>query len=155
MKEYTFSSKSWHYKLANVGIQRVWDFEEIDMCSYIRKVLAGAIVFSVMVAGFSFIAWFFGFGYITLGIWLFDCLSTGVVTAPNPIAGLVGLSTLLVLFLFIVFGIKSLLNKAIDKFVDYTIEHQHPQLVKEKEPSFIALAYRKFKEKTCYRINFK
>lgn len=155
MKEYTFSNKSWHFKLANVGVQRVWDFEQIDICSYIRKVLAGAIVFSVMVAGFSFIVWVFGFGYITLGIWLFDCFSTGVVTAPNPIAGLVGLGTLLVLFAYIVIGIKSLLNKAIDKFVDYTLKDWQPQVVKEKEPSFITLAYRKFKDKTCFRVNFK
>ena len=155
MKEYTFSSKSWHYKLANVGVQRVWDFEEIDICSYIRKVLAGALVFVAAFFGATAIAIFFGYGFITLGMWFVDCLTSGNWVLPNPIAGLILFTILLIVFGFIIVGVRILLEKAIDKFVDYTIEHRHPQLVKEKEPSFIAAAYRKFKDKTCFRINFK
>lgn len=155
MKEYTFSNKSWHFKLANVGVQRVWDFEQIDICSYIRKVLAGAITFGAAAVAVVSIVTFFGYGFITLGIWLYECITTGVWVLPNPIARLMAISIMIAVFGCIIFGIKHLLEKLQDRYINHVVKHRHPQLMEEKEPSFIGAAYRKFKDKTCFRITFK
>jgi hypothetical protein len=155
MKQHTFSKDSWHFWLANIGTTRVYEWEELDICSYIRTVIYGAITLGAATLAVIGIVTFFGYGFITLGMWFAECISTGVWVLPNPIAGMVLIGMILTAFGFLIFGIRILLDKAIDRYVDYTIEQRHPQLASKEEPSFIALAYSKFKNKTCFRIIFK
>ena len=154
MKQHTLNKDSWHFWLANIGVQRVYDWEERDICSYIRTVIYGAITLGAATIAAIAIAIFFGYGFITLGMWFVECISTSIWVLPNPIAGMMLVGMILIAFGFLIFGIKRLFDMTIDRYVDYTIGQRHPQLA-SKEPSFIALAYSKFKNKTCFRINFK
>lgn len=138
--EFTLKKDSWHYWIANYGEKRVrpeWD-EGNDICSYTRAFLKG-LMWLVVSVGFvaAFTVWvcaslwnlgeFFFYG-AKLEIW------TNFFLAMLTIFGLL---------------MASLAIKI--KYEQY----RDSRPVVEKPPGFVKLAYRKFKDKTCFRLNFE
>ena len=137
MKSYELNSNSWHYKLANFGYRRV-SASGSNICEYTRAVIAGAVLAVATVIMFIVVG--IGLSYGVYGIAMSLFTLTNVL---NPVSLLIlgGLSGLGGLFL--IGGIKHYLDNRTVKFKP------------ETPPSFPTLAYRKFKDKTCFKINFK
>jgi hypothetical protein len=148
MRELTYSTKSWHYQLAdNVGYrpERDWDTGERnfgDLCSYWRHVVGGMLLIAFLMVLFTGVAWVsvnFLFGLVfsaIYGVWL--------VNTAGEIA----------LFFLTVGAFLLLLFKGIPmmwmSFQRYRYNHPRPK----KEDGFVKEAYKSWKEKTCVKVKF-
>jgi hypothetical protein len=148
MMKHDIQFGSWHMWLANFGIDpyvKLRKGSTIDICSYIRMVwtgffkLAGIVLLITAAVGWTL----FSIGNL-IG-WLFYGYLLEVVTIFNIIL-------LLVFFgLFVAFAISHACKEyQLDKYWK-TIYRKG----KKPEPGFIVLAYRKFKEKTCFVLEIK
>jgi hypothetical protein len=137
MKAHTLSSKSWHFWLANFGDRRVWDDQQVDICSYTRYVIKGFLL--MLLAGLGILLVTF-FTLTLVGgtlLWYYQLITTLDWVEPNPPAVI---GTLLLLIA--AFG--------------YTREYLQRKK-KNREPSppgFVSLVSTKVKSKTCFMINF-
>lgn len=138
MKSHTLSSKSLHFRLANFGDRRVWDDEQVDICSYTRYVIKGFLL--LLLAGLGIL--FLTFATLALVggtlLWYYQLIVALAWVEPNP-AALIGT----LLLLIAAFG--------------YTREYLQRKK-KNREPSppgFVSLVSTKIKSKTCFMINFK
>lgn len=135
MKEYTFSKESWHYKMCLLGDSDFkWKAQHMDMCEYIRVVIGKLITLALgailllFLAGATLLSWY------DLFAWLFfdaDFHKSSVAMWIVQVG------------LLIIAGLI-----AIKVYFDN-------REVEGKEPSFITVAYRKFKDKTCSKVNFE
>lgn len=142
--EFELKADSWHFWMANFGKNRV-SVHGSDICSYVRSFLLG-LFWLVVTASFAL-----SFTYAT-GVALYDgyaffmdgtkvsLVAEIAIMLWTVIAGLFGI-------LIFTFGL---------------VEHAIPAAKrairaarKTDEPTFLGLAYRKFKDKTCFRIKFK
>lgn len=131
MREFKFSRKSWHYRLANFGGDRVW--RDDDICNYIRSVISGSILFfgmSLMLLAFATLAAFSVYNAIE---WVFF----GEELLPYTI-----------LFFGVIGGLGLIAACAI--YLDWRRTHRV-----EKEPGFVGLAYRSWKNKFCAKVSFE
>lgn len=136
MMEVTLN-KSWHLWLANFGEKRIRPEWGTDICEYTRAVLVGLFwaLFS-----FSFISVF--------GSWVlfsvYDIINMMITGQMIEKATMVFLFTL---------GLLTIISG----FVGFKIWMER-RPVKErpvKPPSIAKVVYRKFKDKTCFRIKFQ
>lgn len=134
MKAFTLG-KSWHYYLANFADKRVYD--ETDICTYTRAIMKGTFWFSLVCVFFLTIAG------LVLGTFynIYDMVFNG-----GPLQLQTVLVGMFVAFCTSVFGLHVL-----KEWYDNRPVKERPP----REPTFVGLAYNKFKNKTCFRINFK
>lgn len=139
---YDLKKNSWHYWLAKIGGQSGWD-KSTNLCAYIRRIVYGIIKLSfwTIVLTMVTIAYFVG------GWDFFTCMFDASCTEVPPTAALFVALSGIAVFLFVL----GLVLIGADKVREYRISHQSVT----KEPSFLTLVYRKFKDKTCVKINFK
>jgi lipid-A-disaccharide synthase-like uncharacterized protein len=142
---------SWHMWLANIGMDsycKLKPGETIDICQYIRLVAFGIIkaMFCTFVT-ILFVSWvLFSIGNL-IG-WLF------LDYAIDPMAAIVWIT-------FGVLGGAGIISYVIILYARYekkrywAMFYQEGGIVPEVRPSFISLAYRKFKEKTCFKLEVK
>lgn len=139
--EFTLKKDSWHFWVANFMAKRVrpeWD-EGNDICSYTRAFFGGlfwltmAVVFSVG-------------GVCWVGASLWSIFSYLFLDAAK-----IEFHTQLFLFMVGTLGLFVAIIAAKIKIQEYREDHP----AKEKPPGFVKLAYRKFKDKTCFRLNFE
>ena len=153
MQAHTLSSNSWHFWLANWGSIRVRQDEQVDICSYIRKVIAGTfnmigvgIVSSILIGGFLLCMG-------SMAYWVYSCISqlTWITPQPQDLLGMAVVIAVGIAFAkerFEQYMDERALRKSIEKMDDVMFH-------KEREPGFMSLAYRKFKSKTCFKLQFK
>ena len=137
---HTLNSKSWHFWLANFGNTGCYYPEDtIDICSYIRSVVRGIFLLLAAIAvGIVILIT----TLYSLGNWFSVIFLDGYLISPV---------TILVTSLYSIIG-----------FATYKA-NQHDRRLAEgyfsnkskKEPGFLKLAYRKFKNKTCFMVDFK
>ena len=135
MKEYTFSKDSWHYKMCALGdADFKYKAQNMDMCEYIRVVIGkmitlalGSILLLALV-GLLLLSWY------DLVAWLFFDAEIHKSSIPMFIV-----QGGLLMFVGLI-AIKVYLEKREESGED---------------PSFVTVAYRKFKDKTCSRVSFK
>ena len=144
MMEFELNAKSWHFWLANFAHKRVSVYGS-DICSYIRAVLMG--LFWLTIYGTAAI--FFVYG---TGVTLYD----GYYFFAEGIKVSLFAEVMIMLWTVILGLMFTLL------FTFCMVEHAIPavqracsSVSKTDNPSFIRLAYRKFKDKTCFQIKFK
>lgn len=127
---------SWHYSLAKMGNngKNLWD---VSICEYTRKVIFGGIlalflavlicvaVGWVGVALYEIIGAIFGFAELTSAAFFFIGLSVN----------LSGIATY---------------HIAKDRW-----EYKSRELLKKENTSFVASAYKSYKEKICFKVNFE
>lgn len=142
MKEFNLKLNSWHRWVANFGGKRVG--RDTDICSYTRAFLAGLFwLFMASALGCAIVGFF---GVVLFNI--FDMLFNGAGILPPTV---------------IFFGVSaglSLIAAFVTAKESYE-ERQYQQMLADKqagivrEPGFWTLAYRKFKDRTCFKISFK
>jgi hypothetical protein len=134
MKLLQFSRDSWHYKLVAATGYRVWEHEEVDLCSYTWRVIGSILLilflFSLglavsyiviqVVLGIAFSLWYSAFLFTEFGV-----------------AGLIAI------FASLMFWVGTAL-----------IQWNRNRTRKQKPDSFVSHAYRAAKEKYCARVKF-
>ena len=138
MKEFTLKRDSWHYKLVTFG-----DKEsetklkyEVDMCEYVWMVIRSFALW----AFFAIVAVLLAFGVIhslyDLVQYIFfgkEFIEKGTVIFLTFVVGFLVFASIIVFLAW---------RETLRSDPDY-------------KPGFAILAYRKFKDKTCSRINFE
>lgn len=137
MKEFNLKKDSWHYKLVTFGDpdSKLKLEYGTDICAYIRMVIKSTLLWG-FIATLSLII-ISGVLHSLYDIALF--LFFGKETLEN--GSVIFLSVLAILSGF--FGAV-----ALRAWFEVNRDETKP-------PSFVTLAYRKFKDKTCSRINFE
>jgi len=152
MMEFELDTKSWHFKLANFGIRRVREWrDDNDLCSYIQAILCGSIWFIIALS----------IATVVIGLtgnMFYEIISTyGTDLAFSEYAKFTILTyvavTSIITFLFCTFIV---FEKIIPALRTAYVKACYGSYEKRNAPpSFLTLAYRKFKEKTCFKIKFK
>ena len=132
---------SWHYKLANFGTKRIWSGDSINFCEYFWAVVTGLIV--LMVTAFALII----SSIMVLGS-LYEFIMWIIYGTKMHDGALVVVVFLSVLLIAIGLG------QGISKYYEYMdkLDYEEPDL---KEPGFFTLAYRKFKDKACFKVKIE
>jgi len=151
MMEFELDTKSWHFWLANFGTRRVREWrDDNDLCSYIRAVFWGSLLFCFTAAlclGFAAIT--ANMLYEIYMIYAYDAVFTEWGKAAFMLYTIVTL----------LFGLLVLAwfthEKAIPAAGTAWRKVMYGKHKEDRPPTFLALTYRKFKEKTCFKIKFK
>lgn len=139
MTAYEFDKSSWHFWVAKMGGLHIsYRYPETDLCSYIRKFIWGSIVVAFL-SGLAFCLCFIEVHFLVAllvsaiqGVWVIE----GAALAGAILTGIVAV-------LATGIGLAILRDEWIAK---------HPKEKKVKEPGFITLAYRGWKDKYCIQI---
>jgi hypothetical protein len=148
MKPFALSRNSIHFKLAKkLGGLRTRDYYgddilDFDFCHYVWCVIFALVKILIFTALFCVTM----FSLIDFTYWIKECLASGIWTdlMKRPggfIAVLAGAGSILTTIFGIVWGV--MYNK------------ERRKEAGPKEPGFLKLAYRSFKNKTCVRITMK
>jgi len=135
---------AWHYKLANFGSERVYPGTKVNFCNYFRYVVYGTLhLLAAMVVLGMFIESFYQFYmWCAYGTKMDDVAIAFVVVT---ICGLIGITG--------GYGVYKYLELTEDSRAEKRrlkrIEKQN------REPGFFSMAYRKFKDKTCFMIKIE
>lgn len=130
---------SWHYRMANYGMKRIWREDKTDFCSYSRMVAAGFLVWSlvrlfiltmIIWTGYS---WYQYYLYFTQGITINDIAQLWYILMLSIVSGITVVSA--------IYGGNKLHRR-----------YKEKNRGVRKEPSFFGLLYRKWKEKTCFMV---
>jgi hypothetical protein len=129
-------NKSWHLWLANFGEKRIKPEWGTDICEYTRAVLAGmfwaTVTFSILLLVGSWAA-FSVYDVVNM-------LITGQMIEKFTMVFFGGVGVLSVMF-----GLA---------FLKIWWDRRPVKEAPAKPPSFPKVVYRKFKDKTCFRIKF-
>jgi len=135
------NKSSWHYRLVKLGDP--WDIPD-DLCSYVRL-----LIWNIMGVSFTFAL---GIFLVVVGIWSpIHLVLYGIPDQQSALYGfyIIGSMVDVAVLICIIFYI-------IDWVREYLLEHREVKPPKPiKEPSFIKKAWKGFKEKTCYKIDFE
>lgn len=154
---HTMNKNSWHYKLATAG-KDPWELEYFDeecdnFCKYARSVFNGIMRYSVM--GFI-LAVAFGITVYAVGdflAWVGWMLLNLALVEPGVGATFIIIASILVggFFLF------DLISKGIKKaaYAAHKTSHNIHVALEKKESGFIHLLYKKYKEKVCFKVEYK
>ena len=149
MKALTFNRKSWHYWLAT----KVGGYKEYyDFCAYVRSVIFGAIVMTMLLALGAAALYAVGRDVYAL----YTCQIAGwfgikMVCTYGPFEDVVsGFIVGILAVVIILYTVIKYMNYR-ESVLDKIRAGERPP----KKPSFIKTAYRSIKEKTCYRVEFK
>lgn len=143
MMTFNIKKNSWHFWLQNFATSYKYTGScDTDICTYTRRVMWGAfklLVVSILVAFAAYCVgdfFYWIYSMIVGGTFLSQTLGAFITTVVLSIAVL-GLGT-----------IGAVLTVERVKEIHYERTKDAPP----KQPSFLKLAYRKFKEKTCFKL---
>jgi TM2 domain-containing membrane protein YozV len=131
---------SWHYKLAKFSGLYMYKGMKTNFCSYFWSVVLGICKILLCVLGILIACLLIGGGYYELYMWYFHDvkMSEGAIT-------IVIISTSIPVVLGLAW--------ALVKYLDYRDERKSEYV--KKEPTFMSLAYQKFKNKTCVKVEIE
>lgn len=148
MLAFDLKKDSWHMWVANFGNVRIGEYmkrEGTDICTYTRAFMIGGVLLAFCtLAAFGFATWII-LGLYGIFAYFFGSLAELPVESVT-IIGIIASLSLLVSFM-----------ATTQKIKDYQREKRHQASMSGLPPStpgFLTLAYRKFKNKTCFKINF-
>lgn len=156
MKEVKFSRNTWHWRLAGFygNAEMRYDYQteteryDGDICSYIRSMFYGLFRVVVLTAVFGLLAASLG----NFGAWVVVWFMTGASVSLDLLGFLIVALTAAVIVVVGMFF-------CISKFEDWNKarrqrrrEQRELEQIEEKPESFMRAAYRKFKDKTCFRV---
>lgn len=150
MKPHFISENSWHFWVVNFGERRIRpSWGDTDICEYTRCFIRGLMCLIAAAVGIGLVIAFITASIINGIAWMFF----GYIMEPWTFAFMlmvVGAGLATCLFHFAQFMIRR----------REAIRQKRHELMKKGEytpppPSFLTLAYRKFKDKTCVRLTFK
>lgn len=130
--------KSWHLWVANFGEKRIDPECGTDICEYTRAFLSGLFWLVVTTCMLTGLASWVGFSIYDLGCWMFGDADHKLL--PYTYIMLISIAVLALIVLY--------------AWVKVELQNRPVKPGAPKKPSFAGLAYRKFKDKTCFRIKF-
>jgi len=159
-KNLTLSTRSWHYRLANV----YWVFSPIEnftwptICSYLWRVLGGLIVaFCVFIGALAV-----SFCVLDFALWALVVYQYNVFIDVTETAGVGAVLVLLATVAGLIAGgtrlvggsvgdhvAMAMLSRVVERCLDWM------ETPSEKSASPFLIAYRSFKDKVCLKIDFK
>jgi uncharacterized membrane protein len=144
---YTLSKNSWHYRLVSF-FGRVPD--TINLCPYIRDVLACILISAVGVA--------IGVGFVAFNI-------IGVVNAFNgtwaqkgglSLGAIANITTATTIFIFVIqLYLEKLRYRHYERKRQKAYDELHGNVQRKREPGFLKLWWRTVHDKVCSTIEFK
>ncbi len=150
MKQFTLNADSWHFRLANYGRKRVSNYEVrhgTDFCTYMRAVVQGAFKALLTYTLFAVVLVWVGYGVYDLAMLAMD---TERDIFPSTIFLFMVLATFLLLLCVALVG--GSFNYVRERIQQRRWKSGNTGRV---TPGFLTLAYRKFKDKTCFKIKFE
>lgn len=154
MKEVKFSQNSWHWRLANTygNAKTRYDYEtetdkyEGDICSYTRSVILGALAALFLTAVLGLIA----ASIANFGAWVVAGFLVGSWVKIDALG-------FLIIALTIAVAVVAAMFYVVMKHEKWTrvrrARKQELAMAEEEKPEgFVKAAYRKFKDKTCFRV---
>lgn len=154
MKEVKFSQNSWHWRLANTygNAKTRYDYEtetdkyEGDICSYTRSVMWGALAALLLTAGLGLIA----ASIADFGAWVVVGFLVGTWVKIDVLGFLIIAATFAVVVVAAMIYVATKHEKW--KRKRWERKHERAMVEEEKPEGFVKAAYRKFKDKTCFRV---
>jgi hypothetical protein len=144
MMTHTIKRDSWHFKLQNFGAaDQYYGTKETDICTYTRRVIRGASLFLLVCS----LALFGGYCVGDFIYWLY----TGLMYEFTKMA-LGAFMTVIILGMVACGLVAAALLHTHKKYEDYKYAKMKSDDYVEPKPSFMQLAYRKFKDKTCFKL---
>lgn len=132
MKTYNMDKNSWHYRLVQYTLGGQGS---MDICTYIRKVFLAFIASLIMISLIVISTVVVGIGLFGIGAAIY----MGDISRINPASVL----DLAVVAVFLCIKLQQM------------VEDKQKNTPKTESTSFIRLAYKKFKSKTCFMVDFK
>lgn len=146
MKSYTLNEKSWHYWLVtNPGMMVIRSYQVVDGCAYIRHLVWGMIVISLLSLLAAWPVVSFGFGIRSLVHFLLTGQWYQLIQWQSAGMAIVCVVTALLALVYVVWHIC---DWSIDRKLMQ--ENQPP-----REPGFIKVWYRSVRDKTCFILSFE
>lgn len=141
MNQHTLKEDSWHMHIANFPGRRIIPQYGTDICEYTRAVASGCISFVGLTA-------------------LMTAASTWTFLSIDNIIDVIMSKTHLASYAYPFIGMVAGLS--VTAVIVVAVNLIHNSFEKKwnagwrpaDEPGFLKLAYRKFKDKTCFKINF-
>lgn len=154
MKEVNFSKNSWHWRLAGFygNAEMRYDYKtetdkyEGDICSYIRSMLHGLFRVVVLTAILGLLAASLG----NFGAWVVAGFLVGSWVKIDVLGFLIVALTISAAIVAAMFYVASKHEKW--KRNRWARKQELAMVEEEKPEMFIQAAYRKFKDKTCFRV---
>lgn len=145
MLTFTLKKDSWHYWVANFAERRVRpEYDEgCDICSYTCAFFGGLFWLTLVTTLTTMLSIWALVSLVDLGNWV---IFGGYLP---PYAQVFGIVVIVVpMFLGLIAFIAFLRHKAEEQREKYINAPRPP-------PGFVKLAYRKFKDKTCFKLKFQ
>lgn len=154
MKEVKFSQNSWHWRLANTygNAKTRYDYEtetykyEGDICSYTRSVMWGVLGALLLTAVLGIVA----ASIANFGAWVVAGIVVGSWVKLDLLGAIIIVAVCVAAFVALVFYLITEHEKW--KRRRWELRHERALLEEDKSEGFIQAAYRKFKDKTCFRV---
>jgi hypothetical protein len=147
----TFDRNSWHGRLYTKYTADSWAIKgNTNICSYIRGVIRG-FIWAIVIA--SVVGCYLGALAATIISVYF-----GQFDMENPLTTVTVIITSAAAIVGSAIGIAYLLSMWQDNNYGDVLREKlglNPKVHVYKEPGFLKLAYRKFKEKTCFKVGVK
>jgi len=147
MKTITLNSKHWFHR----WVLKDSRFSEIDICSYTRLVLSRLLLLLLMTIIYGFPTILF---LVLIGVWGRDTISlvfNTTLSFPYNLEFIIYFISGLVSFLLMLITLGS---PFIISVYFYTL-CKNMEKTGDREPNFVSLAYRSWKDKYCVKIKFK
>lgn len=142
MKTFELSKDSWHYRIVTVYTScNEWEINRgyVDFCAYLRYLFFGMFWILTIIAIVSLLS--FGFVLVPL-IYFVSMFELGAHLPPLEISAILSVD----------FTVALMTMFAVIQSSENPITLKRFRLDPNREPGFWTLAYRKFKDKTCFKI---
>lgn len=151
MMEFELNANSWHFYLANYGARRIREWrDDNDFCSYMRAVIKGLMLFTIVYGLALFaIGLTLNMLYEFYGFFINDVQLSVWAECTYMIYGIAFAMCAILFFMWFT------AEKAIPAIAQTWRNVAYGKRKEERPPTFLGLAYRKFKDKTCFKIKFK
>ena len=137
--------------LANINRKRVYEDSTVDICTYMRYVIAGLFQLIIITVFLLVLLVIAGALVVFPVIWWYQMIVAGAVIPPGNDAAAIG--TCIIAFAAVWYTIVALSEK-IAKWMATKKSNRVVEAVEPKEPGFVELVREKIKSKTCFTVTF-
>lgn len=151
---HVLKTKSWHYWLAKkFGNMYRWQADDMTICEYIRYVLKGLWSLTMLTIVVTVLSTLYLYGGYDCGMYLYNhfVIDDSEYRIAEISLFFILINIVIILF-FIGYGIHKLKEKTEMVIGNY---YQNRSASHVNNDSFVYLAWKKFKDKTCFKIDFE
>ena len=143
MQTYELKTRSWHHYLATWGGPSIWPGDVMDICTYIRRVLSGAIKFLLVMSILCALA------VTMIYVEVSFCYCGFLLLTGMPWAEVAQYKMAAPAGAGVVINTVLMLGALATWYRNSNVQVRIPT------PGFVSLATEKFRSRTCFRIQFR